>query len=38
MGAAVRNIRSDANDPNHIEGKIDSQNIMILTKFVGKIN
>lgn len=38
MGTAVRNIRPDANDPAHIEGKIDGQSIMILTKFVRKIN
>ena len=38
MGTAVRNIRPDFNDPNHIEGKIDGQSIMILTKFVRKIN
>ena len=38
MGTAVRNIRPDPNDPTHIEGKIDGQSIMILTKFVRKIN
>ena len=38
MGTAVRNIRLDLNDPTHIEGKIDGQSIMILTKFVRKIN
>lgn len=38
MGTAVRNIRPDPNDPTHIEGKIDGQTIMILTKFVRKIN
>ena len=38
MGTAVRGIRPDPNDPTHIEGKIDGQSIMILTKFVRKIN
>ncbi len=38
MGTAVRNIRLDPNDPTLIEGKIDGQSIMILTKFVRKIN
>ena len=38
MGTAVRNIRPDPSDPTHIEGKIDGQTIMILTKFVRKIN
>ncbi|NLZ96313.1 MAG: PhnA protein [Bacteroidales bacterium] len=38
MGTAVRNIRPDPNDPTHIEGRIDGQSIMILTKFVRKTN
>lgn len=38
MGTAVRNIRLDKNDPTLIEGKVDGQSIMILTKFVRKIN
>lgn len=38
MGTAVRNIRIDPNNPEFIEGKIDGQNIVILTKFVRKIN
>lgn len=38
MGTAVRNIRLDPNNPEFIEGRIDGQNIVILTKFVRKIN
>ena len=38
MGTAVRNIRLDPNNSEFIEGKIDGQNIVILTKFVRKIN
>ena len=38
MGTAVRNIRLDPNNSEFIEGRIDGQNIVILTKFVRKIN
>ncbi|MDD2475551.1 MAG: PhnA domain-containing protein [Dysgonamonadaceae bacterium] len=38
MGTAVRNIRLDPNNSEFIEGKVDGQNIVILTKFVRKIN
>lgn len=38
MGTAVRNIRLDPANSEFIEGKIDGQSIMILTKFVRKIN
>lgn len=38
MGTAVRNIRLDPENNEFIEGKIDGQNIVILTKFVRKIN
>ena len=38
MGTAVRNIRIDPNNSEFIEGKIDGQSIVILTKFVRKIN
>lgn len=38
MGTTVRNIRLDPENSEFIEGKIDGQNIVILTKFVRKIN
>ena len=38
MGTPVRNIRLDPNNSEFIEGKIDGQSIVILTKFVRKIN
>ncbi|HTN68886.1 MAG TPA: PhnA domain-containing protein [Dysgonamonadaceae bacterium] len=38
IGTAVRNIRLDPENSEFIEGKIDGQNIVILTKFVRKIN
>lgn len=38
MGTAVRNIRLDPNNSEFIEGRVDGQNIVILTKFVRKIN
>ena len=38
MGTAVRNIRLDHENSEFIEGKIDGQSIVILTKFVRKIN
>lgn len=38
MGTAVRNIRLDPQNSEFIEGKIDGQSIVILTKFVRKIN
>ncbi|MGV8964484.1 MAG: alkylphosphonate utilization protein, partial [Candidatus Saccharimonadaceae bacterium] len=38
MGTAVRNIRLDPNNSEFIEGKIDGQSIVILTKFVRKLN
>ncbi len=37
-GTAVRNIRLVADNPEHIEGKVDGQQIVILTKFVKKSN
>ena len=38
MGTAVRNIRLDPENSEFIEGKVDGQSIVILTKFVRKIN
>lgn len=38
MGTAVRNIRLDPENSEFIEGRIDGQSIVILTKFVRKIN
>lgn len=35
-GTAVRNITLVDNNPEHIEGKVDGQHIVILTKFVKK--
>lgn len=35
-GTAVRNIRLDRDNADHIEGKVDGQQIVILTKFVKK--
>lgn len=35
-GTAVRNIRLDKDNADHIEGKVDGQHIVILTKFVKK--
>lgn len=35
-GTAVRRIRLDPNNANHIEGKVDGQDIVILTEFVKK--
>jgi protein PhnA len=35
-GTAVRNIRLVADNPEQIEGKINGQSIVILTKFVKK--
>jgi protein PhnA len=35
-GTAVRNIRLDPNNAEYIEGKVDGQHIVILTKFVRK--
>jgi protein PhnA len=36
-GAAVRNIRLDPDNEEYIEGKVDGQTIVILTKFVKKV-
>lgn len=36
IGTAVRNIRLDPNNTEFIEGKVDGQTIVILTKFVKK--
>lgn len=36
IGAAVRNIRLVRDNPEQIEGKVDGQSIVILTKFVKK--
>ncbi len=35
-GTAVRRIRLDPNNANHIEGKVDGQHIVILTQYVKK--
>jgi len=35
-GTAVRNIRLDRDNPEYIEGKVDGQQIVILTKYVKK--
>lgn len=35
-GVAVRRISLDQNNPNHIEGKVDGQHIVILTQYVKK--
>jgi len=37
-GTAVRNISVVADNPEHIEGKVNGQQIVILTKFVKKSN
>ncbi len=37
-GTAVRRIRLDPDNAAHIEGKVDGQHIVILTKFVKKSN
>ena len=37
QGTAVRNIRLDNENSEYIEGKVDGQNIVIITKFVKKI-
>lgn len=37
-GVAVRRIRLDPNNAEYIEGKVDGQHIVILTKFVKKSN
>ncbi|HCY81683.1 MAG TPA: PhnA protein, partial [Xanthomarina gelatinilytica] len=36
QGTAVRNIRLDHENAEYIEGKVDDQNIVIITKFVKK--
>lgn len=36
-GVAVRRISLDHNNPNHIEGKVDGQHIVILTQYVKKM-
>lgn len=36
QGTAVRNIRLDHENPEYIEGKVDGQQIVIITKFVKK--
>lgn len=35
-GTAVRGIRLDADNPNHIEGRVNGQQIVILTQYVKK--
>lgn len=35
-GTAVRNIRLSPSNSEHIEGRVEGQNIVILTKFVKK--
>ena len=37
QGTAVRNIRLDNGNADYIEGKVDGQNIVIITKFVKKV-
>ena len=37
-GTAVRRIRLDPDNAEYIEGKVDGQNIVIITKFVKKSN
>jgi protein PhnA len=37
-GTAVRGIRLVADNPEHIEGRVEGQQIVILTKFVKKSN
>ena len=37
QGTAVRNIRLDHENANYIEGKVDKQNIVIITQYVKKI-
>ncbi len=37
-GTAVRRIRLDPNNAEYIEGKVDGQQIVILTKYVKKMN
>ncbi|MBJ6367738.1 PhnA domain-containing protein [Snuella sedimenti] len=37
QGTAVRNIRLDHENADYIEGKVDGQNIVIITKYVKKI-
>jgi protein PhnA len=37
QGTAVRNIRLDRENAEHIEGKVDGQQIVIITKYVKKI-
>lgn len=36
QGTAVRNIRLDHDNPEYIEGKVDGQHIVIITKYVKK--
>jgi protein PhnA len=36
MGTVVRNIRLDANNANYIEGRVEGQQIVILTQYVRK--
>jgi protein PhnA len=36
-GAAVRNIRLDPDNEEYIEGKVDGQTVVIITKYVKKI-
>lgn len=38
IGTSVRNIRLDPNNYDQIEGRVDAQNIVLLTKFVKKVN
>lgn len=37
QGTAVRNIRLDHDNPEYIEGKVDGQQIVIITKYVKKL-
>lgn len=38
QGTAVRNIALPADDPTHIEGKVEGQRILIVTKYLKKSN
>lgn len=38
LGTVIKNIRLDKNNHDYIEGKIDGQSIMILTKYLRKQN
>ena len=37
QGTAVRRISLDPDNPEYIEGKVEGQNIVIITKYVKKL-